>query len=137
MCVARGANADTAEGLLLHDHVDESLVNLGLGREVLDGGLDLSKLLLGVVSVGTETPCIGARVVHDVLVDLPQSLEGKPLILTRPASTRGAIACESLDVWSTLALGAATARGRSGCSTTVSSGRRGALSGRRRRGRRA
>ena len=137
MCIARGAHADTAKGLLLHHHIDESLVNLGLGREVFDSGLDISKLLLGVVGVAAKAPCIGARVGHDVLVDLPQSLEGKPLILTWPAGALGTIACECFDVRPTLTLSAATARSRSGCGTTVRSGRRCALDGRRRRGRRA
>ena len=133
MCVARGAHADTAKGLLLHHHIDESLVNLGLGREVFDSGLDISKLLLGVVSVAAKAPCIGARMVHDVLVDLPQSLKGEPLTLTWPAGGLGTIPCKGLDVWSTLALSTATTRGRSGCGTTISSGRRCTLSGRRRR----
>ena len=136
MSVARGADADTAEGLLLHHRVDESLVNLCLGGEFFDSSLDISKLLLGVVSVAAKAPCIGAGVGHDVLIDLPQSLEGKPLILSRPAGARGTIACEGLDVWSTLDLSATATRGRSGCGTAVRSGRRCALSGRRRRGRR-
>lgn len=137
MCVARGADADTAKGLLLHHHVDEGLVNLGLSREVFNGSFDISKLLLGVVGVAAKAPYIGARVGHDVLVDLPQSLEGKPLVLTWPAGALGAIARECLDVRPTLTLSAATARSRSGCGTTVRSGRRCALGGRRRRGRRA
>ena len=118
MCVACGANADTAKGLLLHHNVDESLVNLSLGGEVFDGSLDLGKLLLGVVGVAAETPRVGTRGSHDVLVDVPQCLEGEPLILTWPAVAQGTISCEGLDVWSALAL-RASARGGSGCGTTV------------------
>ena len=133
MCIARGAHADTAKGLLLHHHVDEGLVNLGVSREVFNGSFDISKLLLGVVSVAAKAPCIGARMVHDVLVDLPQSLKGEPLILTWPAGGLGTITCKGLDVCSTLALSTAATRGRSGCGTTISSGRRCTLSGRRSR----
>ena len=122
MRVAGGANADTAKRLLLHHHVDESLVDLGLGRKICDGGFDVCKLLLSVVSVAAESPCVGARVGHDVLVDLPQSLEGKPLVLTRPAGALGTIACEGLDVWSALTLSAAATRSRSGCGTAGGSG---------------
>ena len=108
MCVARSTNADTAKRLLLHDNVDERLVNLSLGGEIFDGSLDFSKLLLGVVGAAAKTPRVGARGGHDFLVDVPQRLEVKPLVLTWPAGALRTIACECLDVWPALALGATT-----------------------------
>jgi hypothetical protein len=105
----------------LHHNVDKSLVDQCLGGEVFNGSLDLGQLLLRVVGVAAKTPCIGARGSHDVLVDVPQSFEGEPLVLTWPAVALGTVACEGLDVWSALALRATTTRGRSGSGTAVRS----------------
>jgi len=108
MRVARSTNADTAKGLLLHDNVDERLVNLSLGGEIFNGSLDFSKLLLGVVGAAAKTPRIGARGGHDFLVDVPQRLEVKPLVLNWPAGALRTVARKGLDVWSALALRATT-----------------------------
>jgi hypothetical protein len=124
--VACGADADTTEGLLLHDDIDKSLVNLSLSRDVCNGGLDVGELLLSVVGTAAQSPRDGARFGHDGLVDLPQCVEGKPLVLAGPSIAVRTIAFEGRDVRSSLASAAAvtatataTAQGSGGGGTIV------------------
>lgn len=75
VCVGPGSglHADAAIGLLHHDREDEGFVDTRGSRDVLDGRPDVGEFLLGVVDLAE---CVGAGLLHDVLVDVPQVVEG-------------------------------------------------------------
>lgn len=97
-------HAHAAVGFLHHDREDEGFVDTRGGRDVFNGRLDVSEFLLGVVNLAES---IGAGLLHDVLVDVPQVVEGKPLVLAGPAFSCCASAAVRLDVRTALALSAA------------------------------
>lgn len=76
----RGARA--AVGLLHHDHEDESFVDAGGGCDVFDRRLDVRELLVGVVGLAEG---VGARGLHNALIDLPEIVEREPPVFARPA----------------------------------------------------
>lgn len=102
--VAGGRGARAAVGFLHHDHEDEGFVDAGGGRDIFDRGLDVRELLVGVVGLAEG---VGARGLHDALVDLPEIVEREPMVFAGPAGGRGAVAFVCLDVASALALASA------------------------------
>lgn len=86
--VVGGGGSDATLGLLEDNREHKSGADLSLGRNLVDSPLNVVDLLVRVVG----TPAVpAAGVLEDVLVGVPELIEGAPLAQGRPALTRATV----------------------------------------------